>query len=210
MQPHWEKVYGTKAAEQVSWYRPHLETSLRLVETAAAGDRNAGILDVGGGASTLVDDLLERGFADVTVLDISEAALDAARQRLGPRGAGVRWIRADATQARLPDGSFDVWHDRAVFHFLTQPEERRAYVANATSALKPGGQIVIATFGPAGPVKCSGLDVVRYDAGSLCSEFGPRFQLLDNFLEEHATPSGATQQFLYCRFAFTPSGWPED
>lgn len=198
MQEHWESVYGTKAADQVSWFRPHLETSLALIERAARGNRSASIIDVGGGASTLVDDLIERGYSNVTVLDISQAALDVAQKRLAEAAAAVRWLRADVTAAGFPAPSYDVWHDRAVFHFLTTPQERLAYVRNVASAVKPGGHIIVSTFGPEGPTKCSGLDVMRYDAESLHGEFGPQFRLVESSEELHDTPSRTRQQFVYC------------
>ena len=194
---HWEKIYGTKAPNQVSWFRPHLETSLALIERAA-GDHSASIIDVGGGASSLVDDLVERGFRNVTVLDVSKAALDVAKQRLGDTGKAVHWLQADVTQADLPVRSFDVWHDRAVFHFLTRPGQRVAYVQNVARAVKPGGHVIVSTFGPEGPTKCSGLDVMRYDADALHDEFGARFRLVESSKELHHTPFGTTQQFLYC------------
>jgi 2-polyprenyl-3-methyl-5-hydroxy-6-metoxy-1,4-benzoquinol methylase len=197
-QEHWEKIYGTKSPDRVSWFRPHLETSLVLVERAARADRSASIIDVGGGASTLVDDLIERGYLNVTILDISQAALDVAQARLHEAAKGVRWLRADVTQSNFPQRSFDVWHDRAVFHFLTRPEDRLAYVRNVATTVKPGGHVIVSTFGPEGPTKCSGLDVVRYDAESLHEEFGSRFRLVESLKELHDTPFGTAQQFLYC------------
>jgi SAM-dependent methyltransferase len=194
---HWENIYRTKAPNAVSWYCSHLDRSLALIESASP-DRKAGIIDVGGGASTLVDDLLARGYRDLTVLDVSQTALDLAKARLGESGKEVRWICADATQADLPAQAFDVWHDRAVFHFLTTQDQRNAYVRLAARAVKPGGHVIVGTFGPEGPTKCSGLDVVRYDAGSLHGEFGERFRLVQSFKELHATPFGTTQKFLYC------------
>lgn len=199
VQQHWETVYETKATDQVSWFRPHLETSLSLIERATGGNRAASIIDVGGGASTLVDDLLERGYRKLTVLDISHVALDLARKRQPDALAkAVRWLRADVTQPGLPLHAYDVWHDRAVFHFLTSPEDRLAYVRNVAGAVKPGGHVIVSTFGPEGPTKCSGLDVMRYDAAGLHGEFGPRFRLVESSREIHATPFGTTQQFLYC------------
>jgi len=197
---HWENVYGTKAPDAVSWYRPHLETSLALVERAAA-EHSAEIIDVGGGASTLVDDLLARGYKNLTVLDISQAALDVARKRLGSAGAGVQWLAGDVTEVALPAQAYDVWHDRAVFHFLTAAEQRAAYVRQVLYAMKRGGHVIVSTFGPEGPVKCSGLDVMRYDAEALHAEFGARFRLVESSKELHQTPFGTTQQFLscYCR-----------
>jgi SAM-dependent methyltransferase len=194
---HWEGVYRSKAADQVSWYRAHLETSLRLIEQAAP-DPGSAIIDIGGGESTLVDDLILRGYRDVSVLDISQAALDAAKARLGPIAASVHWFIGDITQVELPTARYDVWHDRAVFHFLTDPEQRRAYVRQVARAVRAGGHVIVATFGPEGPEKCSGLDVVRYDSAALHGQFGPKFQLLDHLTELHETPWGATQQFLYC------------
>jgi 2-polyprenyl-3-methyl-5-hydroxy-6-metoxy-1,4-benzoquinol methylase len=199
MQQHWDKVYRTKAPDQVSWFRPHLETSLALIERSTRGNRSASIIDVGGGTSTLIDDLVERGYRNITVLDISEAALDAARTRLGKTlPESVRWLRADVTQAGFPAHLYDVWHDRAVFHFLIAPEDRIAYVRNVAAAVKPGGHVIVSTFGPEGPAKCSGLDVMRYDAEDLHGQFGPRFQLIESSKELHDTPFGTTQQFLYC------------
>ncbi len=204
MQQHWDNVYNTKAPNQVSWFRPHLETSLAFLERATGGDRSASILDVGGGASTLVDDLIERGYRKVAVLDITQAALDLAQKRLGDAARTVQWIHADVTQANLPAGCFDVWHDRAVFHFLTTPQQRLAYAGKAASTLKPGGHLVVSTFGPEGPTRCSGLDAVRYDAESLHAELGERFRLVATLKELHQTPSGAAQQFLYCHFTLEP------
>lgn len=194
---HWEKVYVTKAPEVVSWYRPHLETSLALIERAAAG-YSASIIDVGGGASTLVDDLLARGYKNITVLDVSQTAIDVTKKRLGLPAEQVHWLVADVTHAQLKRGAYDVWHDRAVFHFLTAIEQRIAYVRNVAHAVRPGGHVVVSTFGPEGPTKCSGLDVVRYDAESLHEQFGGRFRLVESSKELHRTPFGTTQQFLYC------------
>jgi 2-polyprenyl-3-methyl-5-hydroxy-6-metoxy-1,4-benzoquinol methylase len=194
---HWENIYTTKAADQVSWYRRHLETSLALIERAAT-DRYASIIDVGGGESTLVDDLLARGFQNITVLDVSKVAIEATKQRLGSRAERIHWLVADVTQVELDPRTYDVWHDRAVFHFLTLPEQRSAYVRQAARSVRPGGHVIVGTFGPEGPTKCSGLNVVRYDADSLHDEFGARFRLVENSKELHDTPFGTTQQFLYC------------
>ncbi len=195
-QAHWEKVYSEKAPNAVSWYRPHLETSLSVIERISS--RSSAIIDVGGGESTLVDDLLSHGYANVTVLDISQIAVDANRERLGSASERVRWLVADFTKAELPRSTYDVWHDRAVFHFLTASSDREAYVRQAAHAVKPGGYVIASTFGPEGPTRCSGLDVVRYDAESLHREFGVRFRLLETTKELHQTPFGTTQQFLYC------------
>jgi 2-polyprenyl-3-methyl-5-hydroxy-6-metoxy-1,4-benzoquinol methylase len=196
-QSHWETVYQTKTPEQTSWFRPHLETSLVLIQRAAP-DRSASIMDVGGGESTLVDDLLSVGYSNIAVLDVAHTALEHARIRIGPAAQAVQWLVGDVTQISLPRHSYDVWHDRAVFHFLTLPAQRAAYVRQVVSALKPGGHMIIATFGPEGPQRCSGLDVVRYDAPSLLNEFGAQFRLVESLLETHQTPFGTAQQFLYC------------
>jgi 2-polyprenyl-3-methyl-5-hydroxy-6-metoxy-1,4-benzoquinol methylase len=194
---HWERIYATRGPEQVSWFRPHLETSLALIERVAP-HRAAAIIDVGGGASTLVDDLIARGYGNLTVLDISQAAIEIAKTRLAEAADTVHWLCGDVTQAGLPARAYDVWHDRAVFHFLTNPDERAKYVRNVALAVKPGGHIIVSTFGPEGPTKCSGLEVVRYDAESLHEEFGRRFHLVESSKELHLTPFGTTQQFLYC------------
>lgn len=196
---HWEHIYGTKPTNQVSWYSPHLDPSLDLIERAVPS-KQAAIIDIGGGASTLVDDLLARGYENLTVLDISEAAIAATRKRLGGQAARVHWRVDDITQTELDAATFDVWHDRAVFHFLTDPASRGAYIRQLLHALKPGGHAIIGTFGPEGPTRCSGLNVVRYDGASLHQELGPRFQLLDSFSQQHRTPFSTTQQFLYCLF----------
>jgi 2-polyprenyl-3-methyl-5-hydroxy-6-metoxy-1,4-benzoquinol methylase len=194
---HWEKIYATKAPEAVSWYRSHLETSLALIERAANAS-SATIIDVGGGESTLVDDLLARGYANITILDVSRTAIAATKKRLGSAAKRVRWLVADITKVKLEPSAYHLWHDRAVFHFLTAPEQRIAYVRQVAGAVKPGGHVIVSTFGPEGPAKCSGLDVVRYDADSLHGEFGARFRLVESSKELHHTPFGATQQFLYC------------
>lgn len=199
---HWETVYRTKAPDAVSWYRPHLDTSLALIERAAP-DRNTAVLDVGGGAATLVDDLLARGYRDLSVLDISAAALNVARERLGEAANAVTWLAADLLDAPLQEARYDLWHDRAVFHFLTQAEQRAHYLRQLTRTLKPCGHAILATFGPQGPLKCSGLDTVRYDAGELARVLGDGFTLVDSTLEFHATPFGTTQQFLYALFRRT-------
>lgn len=159
---------------------------------------------MGGGESSLVDDLLDTGYRNITVLDISATALDVARNRLGARASRVTWIAGDVTRQSLPDASYDVWHDRAVFHFLTRPDSRAAYVERAVRALKPGGHVVMATFGPHGPLKCSGLEIVRYDAAALHREMGSAFRLVDRSTELHHTPFGTAQEFLYCVFQLKP------
>lgn len=194
---HWDKVYSTRAPDAVSWYRTHLETSLALIERAAEA-RSASIIDVGGGESTLVDDLLLRGYKNITVLDISQAAIDLTKRRLGSAAEQVHWLVADITKIELEPLAYDLWHDRAVFHFLTTREQRIAYIRQIARSVKTSGHIIVSTFGPEGPAKCSGLEVMRYDADSLHGEFGTRFRLVESSQELHHTPSGTTQQFLYC------------
>lgn len=196
---HWESTYASKAINAVSWFQEHGELSLRLIE-ATEVPLSASIIDVGGGASTLVDDLLSRGYSDLTVLDLSGTALSAAKARLGVLGDQVAWLEADITSVQLPPNAFDVWHDRAVFHFLNSEDERRAYLEAAHGSVKPGGQVIVATFAEDGPTKCSGLPVVRYSAKDLQSEFGPHFTLLHHEREEHRTPMGTMQAFIYCHF----------
>ena len=194
---HWNAIYTTKTPEDLSWFRPHLDRSLAFVE-AANLSRDAAIIDVGGGTSTLVDDLLDRGFTNVTVLDLSDAALEAARARLGERSSRVRWLCADVTEARLPERAYDFWHDRAVFHFLRDPAARARYVTAVRRSVKPGGHVVVATFGRHGPEKCSGLEVMRFSPESLHAEFGSDFARISDATEMHETPRGAEQEFVYC------------
>ncbi|EYC50059.1 hypothetical protein AZ34_02515 [Hylemonella gracilis str. Niagara R] len=194
---HWEQIYGTKAPDSVSWYAPHLVESLGYIEKTGA-PKSAAILDVGGGESTLVDDLLNAGYDNVAVLDLSETALQVSKRRLGSRADGVRWLAADVLRHSFTPHSIDVWHDRAVFHFLTSSADRDAYVQQVLRTLKPGGHCIVGTFGPAGPERCSGLPVQRYDAGDLHGEFGGRFQLLEHSVSTHITPWGSEQQFVYC------------
>jgi len=194
---HWDRIYGKASPEGVSWYRPHLERSIEFIEGARLA-KDAAILDVGAGPSTLVDDLLERGYENVTVLDISRAALVTARERLGARAARVTWIEGDITELELPPSAYDFWHDRAVFHFLNQPDARRRYISAVRRALKPAGHIVVATFGHAGPETCSGLDVMRYDAEELHGAFGGEFTKISGATEIHTTPWGSQQEFVYC------------
>lgn len=194
---HWDHVYQIKGPTGVSWFRPHLEQSLRFIERVVP-DRAAALIDVGGGESTLVDDLVAIGYRNVSVLDISSTALTVARERLASASARVCWLCGDVTTYPLGRHQFDLWHDRAVFHFLTDAEARTAYVRQVANAVKPGGYVVVATFGPEGPFQCSGLDVVRYNADQLHSEFGGNFQLVEHVTELHQTPAGANQQFVYC------------
>lgn len=194
---HWEKVYTTKEPETLSWYRAHLETSLALIERAVRS-RSASMIDIGAGESTLVDDLLARGYENITVLDVSQTALDVTKKRLGPLAERINWIVADITQVQLQPFAYDLWHDRAVFHFLTSTEQRAAYVQNVARSVRRGGHVIVSTFGQEGPTKCSGLHVMRYDAESLHDQFGTRFRLVESSKEPHQTPFGTTQQFLYC------------
>jgi len=195
---HWQRVYALKKADEVSWYAAHLGPSLSTIKTVA--DVSEKIIDIGGGASTLVDDLLGAGYGDVSVLDISSAALDAAKERLGDAARRVTWIVGDVTSADLPAHAYGLWHDRAVFHFLTDAADRFAYVRRLEHALKNGGRLVVSTFAPDGPSRCSGLDVIRYDAGSLAQELGPRFLLESEARVTHRTPSGSEQKFIHCLF----------
>lgn len=193
---HWEQVYRSRTPQGVSWFQPEAAVSLRLIR--AATDGRAAVIDVGGGASTLVDGLLDAGYRELTVLDLSGAALAAAQQRLGARAAGVHWLEADILRAALPCRAYDLWHDRAVFHFLTDAAERAAYVDQVLHAVKPGGHVIVASFAEDGPEKCSGLPVMRYAPDALHAEFGAPFELLHHEREAHETPGGAVQQFVYC------------
>ena len=201
---HWGTIYQRQRPQEVSWYQPHLNVSLSLLANAGLfpGSR---IIDVGGGASTLVDDLLAKRIRDVTVLDISGHALAAAKARLGERAERATWIEADITQVEFPSASYDLWHDRAVFHFLTNAEDRRRYIATMRDALKPGGYAILATFALQGPPRCSGLEVVRYSPDTLHAEVGGDFALIEALEEEHQTPFQTVQKFLYCRFQ-SPGG----
>lgn len=196
---HWDNIYRTRLPSEVSWFSPHLDTSLQLIE-AACPDHDAHIIDVGAGASTLVDDLLARGYRSLHALDLSESALLASRSRLGAAADAVTWLSGDVRTFPFDHHRFDLWHDRAVFHFLTDKADQTAYVRQVVHALKPGGHLIIATFGPEGPEKCSGLEVVRYDAQALQDELGRAFRLLWHRTEIHRTPAGAKQQFTYCDF----------
>lgn len=189
---HWEHVYQTKAPNAVSWYCPHLETSLRLIQQAEPNLASS-VIDIGGGEATLVDDLLAHGYQKISVLDISSAAITVARQRLANHAERVEWLVADITDVKLPEQAYDVWHDRAVFHFLTTEEQRAKYVRQVSRSVKRGGHVIIATFGLQGPEKCSGLDVVRYDSSSLHETFGRNFKLVESSTELHQTPFGTTQ-----------------
>jgi ubiquinone/menaquinone biosynthesis C-methylase UbiE len=196
---HWENIYQTKPSNEVSWYSPRLYKSLELVQGLALS-KHAAIIDIGGGASTLPDDLLKQGFTDVTVLDISACALKLSKERLADKAAQITWLETDVATAQLTPNHYDLWHDRAVFHFLTNAADRKSYVDTLKRSLRPGGHVLIATFGPGGPLKCSGLEIVRYSDKSLEKELGDAFSLKKNFLDTHKTPFNTTQEFLYCLF----------
>jgi SAM-dependent methyltransferase len=204
---HWESIYETRALTEVSWYQATPALSHELIRATGVTDA-APIIDVGGGASLLVDVLQQAGFRDLTVLDISAAALERVRERLGLRASAITLIDADVTEYQ-PSRQFVVWHDRAVFHFLTDATERDRYKATLRRALTPGGHVIIATFALDGPLRCSGLEVVRYNASSLTEELGKGFALVESREEEHVTPSGKRQAFLYCRFRTDASLWSE-
>lgn len=200
---HWETVYRGKREDEVSWYQREPKFSLELIRRAAPSP-DARIIDVGGGASTLVDALLAAAYSRLTVLDLSSAALLKAQQRLGAAAATVEWLEADVCSAPLPAAAFDVWHDRAVFHFLTAASDRAAYIAQVCKAVRPGGHVLVATFAEDGPTKCSGLSVARYSPEALHGEFGSAFQLVESVREQHVTPAGARQSFVYCLCRFVP------
>ena len=197
-QQHWEDVYAGKAAGTRSWFQPKPETSLALLERAGFTAEKS-LIDIGGGTSHLIDGLITRGAAQLAVLDISAHALEEAKRRIGAAANAVKWIRADITEADL-DGPYDLWHDRAVFHFLTDRQDREAYLERLNAHLRPGGRVVIATFALDGPEKCSGLPVVRYSPESLGTELGERYTLLETRDEPHETPAGKIQNFVYCVF----------
>lgn len=188
-------MWGRADPDRVSWFEVRPTVSLSLVDSSGI-DLDSGIIDVGAGASLMTVHLLERGFLDLTVLDISPTGLEAARARLGAPAGEVQWIEADVRFFK-PSRKWDLWHDRAVFHFLTEAGDRAAYRQTLTKAVEPGGQVILATFGPEGPTQCSGLDVRRYSEDMLSDELGPGFNLTDSCLETHTTPGGTTQQYLY-------------
>jgi ubiquinone/menaquinone biosynthesis C-methylase UbiE len=194
---HWEKVYTSKTNKEVSWFQEHAQLSLKLILDANI-PKSASIIDVGGGASTLVDDILANGYEHITVLDLSGAALVTAKTRIGAHASDIKWLEADILDVELPTNAYDVWHDRAVFHFLTSKDQRHAYLKKVLQAVKPGGLIIVATFAEDGPTQCSGLPVMRYSANDLHSEFGEPFELLGHEKESHHTPRGNEQKFVYC------------
>jgi len=194
-QDHWESVYSSKAFTDVSWFQPRPERSLQLIERTAVG-RDEAIIDIGGGASTLVDHLLDDDFTDITVLDVSGRALEQAQERLGDRADDVNWVVSDVTAFR-PSRKWQLWHDRAALHFLVEEQDRERYVEVLKSALAPGGHLVLAMFGPSGPLKCSGLEIRRYSIEMVEELLGAEFELQCQELENHVTPMGSNQQFLY-------------
>jgi hypothetical protein len=195
---HWEEVYSTKAETAVSWFQPHSVRSLELIESAAP-DRASAIVDIGGGASRLVDDLIARGHTDLTVLDVAEAALEKSRTRLGREAGKVAWIAADITQWR-PPRAYAVWHDRAVFHFLTEPDRQATYLSALEAGTSAGSIVIMATFALDGPDKCSGLAVQRYSPATLAARLGPAFSLTGEACETHKTPWETEQRFNYATF----------
>jgi ubiquinone/menaquinone biosynthesis C-methylase UbiE len=195
---HWENIYTTKGEKEVSWFQENPAPSLELIALAGVA-ANASIIDVGGGASRLIDSLVERKMGQMTVLDLSSAALEAARERLGEAGAGVEWIVADVTTWE-PAKTYDLWHDRAAFHFLTDQADQSAYVDRLKRALKRGGYVIIGTFALDGPERCSGLPIMRHDAASLSAMLGTDFSLIDARRHRHATPWNAVQQFQFSTF----------
>ncbi len=199
---HWEQVYSTNSTKKLGWYEPHLQTSLSWIRGFGLAV-DAPIIDVGGGASTLVDDLLDAGYESITVLDISEKALSSVKARLGKKAEKVTWMNGDITSVDLPKPSYELWHDRAVFHFLTMFEQQRKYRDNLLKALKPGGHLIIGTFAPEAPPKCSGLPVQRYGPEQLENILGEKLELKRHCLELHITPGGVAQMYLYCHFRKT-------
>jgi len=197
-QAHWENVYQTKGERDVSWFQENPDISLDLIRATGA-DIAAAIIDVGGGASRLADALLDEGYRCLTVLDLSDKALATSRDRLGARAAQVSWIVADVT-AWQPSRTFDVWHDRAAFHFLTEPQDREAYGECVRTAMRPGGHVIIGTFAPDGPERCSGLPVVRHDHTTIGQVLGGSFRLAETRKHDHRTPGGAIQRFQFSRF----------
>lgn len=197
--PHWENIYSTKAIHDVSWFQKHARCSLDLIgRTQISSD--ARIIDVGSGASILISELIAGGYKNLTVLDISAAAIAAAQKQLGACASGVQWIHSDVTKVKLSDHSYDLWHDRAAFHFLTEEDDRAAYIKTVSDAVKPGGHLVVATFAEDGPLKCSGLKIVRYSPQELRAQFEGAFTFVEHQYEDHTTPFATVQRFVYCHF----------
>lgn len=201
---HWNQAYSSKPVDRLGWYESELETSLAWIRQLGL-EIDAPIIDIGGGASTLVDDLLCLGHRAVTVLDISPRALAISQERLGEKAAAVAWLESDITSVELPDSQFQLWHDRAVFHFLTTSELRSRYRENLLRALHPAGHVIAGTFAPAAPPRCSGLPVQRYTSDSLAAELGGEFRLVRHHYEMHVTPGRVEQLYLYCHFQRLPA-----
>ncbi len=199
---HWEKVYSTKSVKQVGWYKPHLDISIQWIADLDLAAEDP-VIDVGGGASTLVDDLLDAGHKNITVLDISRSAMSLTKERLGKLSSSVSWLQEDVTEYEFPSQYFGLWHDRAVFHFLIEPEKQQKYRDAVLKALKIGGYILIGTFDAEGPAQCSGLPVQRYTLALLKERFGAEFELKRHQHEMHHTPSGVEQSYIYCLFQRT-------
>ena len=195
-QQHWQDVYAQCGEQQTSWFRPHLDLSLDWIDGLGL-DKDAPIIDVGGGRSTLVDDLLARGFTDLSVLDLSGEALEQSAARLGARAQSIHWLNCDLLEAALAEAHYCLWHDRAVFHFLTDEAAQSTYVALASRSLRPGGYLLLATFAEDGPEKCSGLPVCRYNAQTLAARFGDGFETVGRRGEQHRTPFDREQSFTY-------------
>ena len=199
---HWQYMYAAKGEREVSWFQDDAQPSLALIEEV--GSPSSTVIDIGGGASRLADLLLQRGLLDLTILDLSSAALAAAKARIGSEARRIHWIVADVTDWK-PSRTYDVWHDRATFHFMVAEPDRADYLSRLVRSLKPGGYAIIATFAPDGPELCSGLPVRRYDADTLAQTFGPGFQLISSRRHEHVTPWGAAQPFQFCVFRHLPT-----
>ena len=195
---HWEEIYTTKDLQDVSWYQMMPVTSLNLI-TSSNLPKDAAIIDIGGGDSFLVDHLLDLGYKDITVLDISQQAIDKAKKRLGERQTEVTWIVTDITDF-TSQKRYDLWHDRACFHFLTEKKEVAAYHKVITKSLKMQGVLVLGTFSKTGPLKCSGLDIQQYDEEDLKQVFSDQFEIIDCVKSVHATPSNSIQNYVFCRF----------
>jgi SAM-dependent methyltransferase len=200
---HWERIYSAKGPDELSWFEAEATLSLMLIQRAVP-NRDAAIIDVGAGAATLVDGLLAAGYHRITVLDLSSAALAQAQQRLAERATTISWREADILTNAFPANAFDLWHDRAVFHFLTDAADRSRYVAQVRHALRPGGYALVATFAEDGPTRCSGLEVARYSPAALHAEFGDEFQVVVSQQQTHHTPWGAEQSFTYCLCQYEP------
>ena len=196
---HWEEIYATRTANSVGWYAPHLETSLKWIAELKLAAEDP-IIDVGGGASTLVDDLMNSGHRNLTVLELSETAIQLTKERLGKPSASVTWLQGDVTEIELPSRYFSLWHDRAVYHFLIEPELQQKYRNSILKALKVEGYFIIGTFSPDAPPQCSGLPVQRYTSERLSEIFGKAFKLKRYQNEIHYTPSGLEQAYVYCLF----------